>query len=242
MAARSGRRGAIGPALKEMMITMTEHQQLSDPAMLDLAFTWLTTRARRLTLEREIRDAARNDAGAVYRLCDRRPSTEPEDEAAERLVALRDLEDQQHGELHARREAHRADRTARPLGLDRLVLTHELGEDEEMILLTVVCGAISEDMANVLYGDLCVGYFGNATLEGVSRMLDAQTTADRLRVRRMLGPDAPLVKGGMIVLDLMTNRPTFPDDLLGARLRITEQAFCTLVGEVSRPAPEVTTP
>ncbi len=214
----------------------------NDAEMLDLAFAWLTTRARRLTLEREIRDAARNDTGAVFRLSDRPRITVPEDEAAERLKALRALEDQRHGELHARREAHRADTTARPLGLDRLALTHELGEDEEMILLTVVCGAISEEMSNILYGDLAVGFYGNATLEGVSRMLDAQTTADRLRVRRMLRDDAPLVKGGVIVLDLMTNRPAFPDDLLGGRLRITEQAFATLVGEVIRPAPEGPTP
>jgi hypothetical protein len=214
----------------------------TDAAMLDCAFAWLTSRARRLTLEREIRDAARNDTGAVYRLCDHPRTTVPDDDAAERLTALRALEEQQHGELHARREAHRADRTARPLGLDRLVLTHELGEDEEMILLTVVCGAISEEMSNILYGDLAVGFYGNATLEGVSRMLDARTTADRLRVRRLLAPDAPLVKGEMIVVDLMTNRPSFPDDLLGARLRITEQAFATLVGEVSRPAPEGPTP
>ncbi len=214
----------------------------NDAEMLDLAFAWLTSRARRLTLEREIRDAARNDTGAVFRICNRPRSTVPEDEAAERLAALRAREERQHGELHARREAHRADRTARPLGLDRLVLTHELGEDEEMILLTVVCGAISEEMSNVLYGDLCVGFYGQATLEGASRMADAQTTADRLRVRRMLAPDAPLVRGGMVVLDLMTNRPTFPDDLLGARLRITTEAYCTVVGEVNRPAPEGTTP
>ena len=172
----------------------------NDAEMLDCAFAWLTTRARRLTLERETRDAARNDTGAVYRICDRPRNAAPEDEAAERLEALRVLEDQQHGELHARREAHRADPTARPLGLDRLALTNELGEDEEMILLTVVCGAISEEMANVLYGDLAVGFYGNATLEGVSRMLDAQTTADRLRVRRMLRDDAPLVKGGVAVI------------------------------------------
>lgn len=222
-------------APKETRNNMSEPRPFnSDAEMLDLAFEWLTTRARRLTLEGEIRDATRNETGAVYRHCNGRRNREPDDDAAERAAALRALEEKQQGDLHARREAHRADRAARPLGLDRIALANELGEDEEIIVLAALCGAISEKMSSILYGDLAVGYFGNATLEGVSRLLDATTTADWLRVRRMLRDDAPLVKGGVIVVDLMTNRPSFPDDLLGARLRIPEPAFCTLVGEIHR--------
>lgn len=214
----------------------------NDAEMLDLAFAWLTTRARRLTLERELRDAASNDAGAAYRFCIGGRNSEPDDTAPEQIMALRALEDRQHGELLARREAHRADPKAHPIGLDQIVQANELGGDEEMIVLAAVCGAISEDTSNALYGDLAVGYFGNATMEGVSRLLDARTTADRLRVRRMLSPKASLVAGGVIVVDLLTNRPAYPDDMLGARLRITEQAFSTLVGEIHRVAPQGTTP
>ncbi len=211
-------------------MTHNSNEPFTDATMLDLAFAWLTTRARRLTLEREIRDAARGDTGAVYRICDRPRSTVPEDEAAERLAALRAREDQQHAELHARREAHRAEPTARPLGLDRLVLTHELGEAEEVVILAAVCGAISEETCNVLFGDLGVGFYGSMTVEGMSRLLDAQATTDRLRVRRLLAPDAPLVKAGLIVIDQFTREPLYPDDFLGGRIRVTEPTFWTLVG------------
>ena len=203
----------------------------NDAEMLDLAFTWLTTRARRLTLDREIRDATRNDIGAVFRACDRRRTQDIDDEAPDRAAALRALEERQHGELHERREAHRADTAARPLGLDRLSLLRQLCEDEEVVVLAALCGAISEEGSTVMFGDLAIGYFGNMTVEGVSRLLDAQTTADRLRIRRMFQDDSPLVKGGVIVVDHLTREPAYPDDLLGARLRLTDRAFATLVGD-----------
>ncbi len=202
----------------------------TDAEMLDCQFEWLTTRARRLTLQREIRNAGRGDADAVYRVCEPRPAFDTDDLTPERVASLRALEERQQGELHDRLVAHRADPSVRTLGLDRLVLTHDLGEAEEIIVLTALCGAISEEKCAELFGDLAVGYCGNMTVEGVSRLLDAQTTADRLRVRRLLAADAPLVKGGVVVIDHFTREPLYPDDFLGARIRVTEPIFLILVG------------
>ena len=204
-----------------------------DAEFLDEAFAWITTRARRLTLERQIRDAKREDGDAAYRLCIPAQHCNCDDDAVQRVAALHALEDQQHGALQARRAAHRTDVTAQPLGIDLLASAHELGEDEEIVILTAACGAISEEMSNAMYGDLAIGFYGNATMEGISRLLDAQNTAGRLAVRGLFRDDAALLKGGLIVLDHLTNRPTYPDDLLGARLRITAQAFSILVGEAT---------
>ena len=204
-----------------------------DAEMLDCAFQWLTTRARRLTLERAIRDAAMDDAGAVYRLCMNGRRQEPDGDTAERLAATKAQEDRLREEFQRRRLATRADPTCRRLGLDQVSETHDFGEVEVevIILLTAACGAISEEVASVLWGDLGVGFFGNMTIEGVSRMADAQTTTERLRVRRLLSEDSPLVKSGLLAIDFLTNRPTFPDDFLGARIRLTEDGFRVLTGQ-----------
>jgi hypothetical protein len=47
--------------------TMPDYKPFTDDAeLLDCAFEWLTVRARRLTLERDARDAGRDDADAAY--------------------------------------------------------------------------------------------------------------------------------------------------------------------------------
>lgn len=207
----------------------------NDAEFLDAAFEWLTTRARRLTLERDIRNANREDADAAYRLCIPGKHRDCDDQAVQRLAAVKALEGRQREALQARRAAHSADAPVQPLGLDVLTQAHGLSQDEEIVILTAACGAISESASSEMYGDLAVGYFGNATTEGVSRLLDAQTTADRLRVRKLFRDDAALLRNKIIAFDLMTNRPAMPDDLLGARIRITDQGFAVLVGDATCP-------
>lgn len=202
-----------------------------DGEFLDVAFDWLTTRAKRLTLEREIRAAENDEAVVTGGRRSRRHAVEEEEDAAVRVATLQALEDHQRGVLQGRLAAHRAEPTARPLGFDRLVRDHDLGEDEQMVVLATLCGAISEERSNEMFGDLGVGFYGNLTVEGVSRLLDARTTAERLRVRRLLRVDGRLARSGVLVLDHLTQAPVHPDDFIGARLRLTEQAFAILTGD-----------
>lgn len=201
-----------------------------DGEFLDLAFDWLTTRAKRLTLERESRAAENDEAVVTGGRRSRRRAVEVDEDAAVRVAALQALEDHQRGVLQGRLAAHRSDLTTRPLGFARIVHDHDLGEDEQMVVLAALCGAISEERSQDLWGDLAVGYYGLLTVEGVSRLLDAHATAERLRVRRMLREDGKLVRSGVLVLDHLTQAPQ-PDDVLGARLRLTEKAFSVLTGE-----------
>jgi hypothetical protein len=220
---------------------MTDYKPFADDAeLLDSAFEWLTIMARRLTLERDARDAARDDADAAYRLCLGRRRREPDADTPDRLAALKALEEHLQEEFSGRRQATRADPSRRPLGLDQVTDIHDLSEFEEIVLLTATCAAISEDVANVLWGDLGVGFYGNQTLEGLSRMADAQTTAERLRVRRLLSAEGRLVKSGLLAIDFLTNRPAFPDDFLGARIRLTENGLRVLTGD--EPAPTTAEP
>jgi len=58
----------------------------NDAEMLYAAFVWLTTRARRLTLERDVREAAMGDADAVYRVC--QPRRYDETPTAEQIATM----------------------------------------------------------------------------------------------------------------------------------------------------------
>lgn len=207
------------------------HSYSNNEEFLDEAFELITTRARRLALEREIRAANREDADTVYRLCVPGKTRTCDDDAVQRVGALKALEDRQRTGLQARRAAHCADEAARPLGID--LIGQDLCDEEQMVLLTALCGALSEERSTELFGDLAVGYYGNMSVEGIARLLDAQTTEQRLRVRKMLSADAPLVKRSLVFIDHLTNRPSWPDDLIGARLRITAEAFSVLVGDAT---------
>jgi len=99
-----------------------------------------------------------------------------------------------------------------------------------MVLLSCFCSAVSEELAEAVHGDLGVGMYGSQSAEGLLRLLDAQSVADRVRLRRLFGPEAPLVKAGLILIDHYRSDPTAPEDLLGCRVRITQAAFDVLVG------------
>lgn len=204
----------------------------NDAEFLDALWTVFSTRARRLALARQRRQADDDEAAEWPRRKGRRHRPDDEDDDLERLAMLTAREERQASDIEARLKAHRADPTARPLGLDRLAMAHDLGEQERDVLALATCFALSEDLAEFVCTDLGTGFSGNGSVEFYSRFLGCDSTEDRVRVRRIFAPSAPLLKAGLVTLDRMRSESSEPEDLLWCRPRITQAAFETIVGAV----------
>ncbi|GMV42248.1 MAG: hypothetical protein AMXMBFR64_39640 [Myxococcales bacterium] len=204
----------------------------SDAEYLDALWALFSTRARRLALARQRRQADDDAASEWPRRQGRRHRPDDEDDDLERLAMLTAREERQASDIEGRLRAHRADPKARRLGLDRLAMAHDLGEQERNVLALATCFALSEDLAEFVCADLGTGFSGNGSVEFYSRFLGCDSTEDRVRIRRIFSPSAPLVKAGLITLDRMRNESLEPEDLLWCRPRITQSAFDTIVGAV----------
>ncbi len=198
---------------------MPTPQVLTDASYIDEALNVLAVRARRLALARECRHAQQGG-----------PDDQPCQSALDRLTALDAREKGLKAELDARLDAHRADPSAQQLGLHRLGMTLDLNEEEMMVLVTAFCFALSEDMASFVFDDMASGFGGSGSVEFYCRLLQGDSTADRLRVRRYFLPTGRLVAAGLIAIDKMRNADFQPEDLLWCRVRLTDLGFGALVG------------
>ena len=126
--------------------------------------------------------------------------------------------------------AHRADRTLRPLGIDRLAAQHKLTDEEQIVLLTVYCVALSEDPAAFCFDALGSGMVGIGSPEFWLRFLEATSTADRVRCRSIFAANGRLLKSGLVHLDYRRAGDLMPEDLLWARVQITQGAFDIISG------------
>jgi hypothetical protein len=206
---------------------MTPCRFENDAEFLDAMFDLLALRAQRLTAARELREAAREERANSCQVGRRRQVAD--EDATRRLAIFQAREDRLRGELDARSEAHRADPGAPMPGLDRLCQAHQLGSAQRTILTALLLESISEERAERTFEGLSV--YGGITVEGISRLLDAETVAERLKVRRIFGPQAALIREGLVVLDYVRSDAA-PVGLLGARVKLTSSAFDTLVGDV----------
>ena len=200
----------------------------SDCDYLEAEFNLLACRVQRLAAERELRAADRREraeAGSVGR-----SRHVADDDATRRHAVFSAREEQMSADLDARLQAHRSDPTAQRLGIDILAQTHGLGEEERLILLSALSYAVAEELAESIHSDLEAGGYGAPTVESLMRLLDAQSVADRVLLRRLFRPDGPLLKGGLVILDCYT-KDAMPDDLLSSRIRLTSRAFGVLVGQ-----------
>ena len=200
----------------------------SDYEFIEATFDLLTCRAQRTAAAREIREAALRESGGARTVG--RSHSVTNDDAARRVEVLTEREQRLGLDLETRRAAHKAAPETKPLGIDRLAEAHGLGEDEQLIVLACLCCALSEERAEAIHAGLGTGMYGSHTVEGLTRLLDAQTVEDRIRVRRLFRPDAPLVKDNCIVLDYYGTE-ALPDDLLSARVKITSETFNVLLSE-----------
>ena len=186
-----------------------------DPEFLDQAIATLHARCRRLVAERQLQEAKREG------LFD-------EGEAQQKAISARQVEDQSKAALEARFAVHRSQGSFR-LGIDRLTSEADLGEQERALLLHAYVAAISEDTAAQVFEGLDFALYVSMTVEGICRVLEADTVADRLRVRRMLRTDGPLVRHGLVRL-VGKHDEDIPQDLNGVDVKLTRRAFEVLSG------------
>ena len=200
----------------------------SDCDYLEAEFNLLACRVQRLAAARELRQADRREHAEPGSVGKTRQVAD--DDAVRRLAVFADREDRLRDALDARLQAHRSDPTARQLGIDLLAATHGLGEEERLVLLSALSYAVSEERSEAIHADIGAGGYCAQNIEGLMRLLDCQSVGDRVRMRRLFAPTSPLVKGGLVVLE-MYGKDALPDDLLGTRVRLTTRAFDGLVGK-----------
>ena len=136
----------------------------------------------------------------------------------------RQVEAQSKAAFESRLAVHR-ETGACELGLDRLGHLANLNADERTILVCVLVVALGDDLAEEVYEGLDI-YLG-VDVEAVLRLLEASTVADRLRVRRMLQAEGPLVRHGLV--RLTGKDDTFPQDVNNMTVKLTQKAFDLLV-------------
>jgi len=194
------------------MTTMRPKPWANDAEHLDEAIRVLVARARRVGAEIKLMKAEAEQ--------DRSPSPKVRQAA----VTARSREEAITEAYRKRLEIHRSEGDV-TLGLDRLALDHDLTEQHRIILLLGFVAATNDALAEDVLSDLDT--FSVICPESIARLLEAGTTADRLRLLRCFEPDAPLMKGGLLAF---SQPPSSPEDLLNYRLTITRKAFDVLVG------------
>jgi len=193
-----------------------------DAEYLDANIAAIHARCRRIVSERELREA-------------QQPHDRHGDVAEAQQKATTALQRQKAvgGALDARLAVHRAEDSF-TLGIDKLTAEADLNDEARMILLCCFSAAISEDTAVEVFDGLDFAMYVSMTVEGLCRVLEANTVADRLRVRRYFESEAPLLKHGLVKLDGRLDRDV-AEDLNGINIKLTAKAFNVLVGaEVQR--------
>jgi hypothetical protein len=212
-------RGGINqPAAVEefIMSTTTITPFTSDAEFLDAAIAALHSRCRRIVAEHALRDAQQGVTGDDI------------DEAQQRAATTAQREKEVKDALDARLAAHR-EHGSFVLGMDRLTHEADLGEDERLILICCFTAAISEDTAAQVFDGLDFALYVSMTVEGLCRVLEAGGVAERLRVRRMLDTEAPLMKHGLVQFTGRVDAD-IPEELNGTNVKLTRKAFDVLVG------------
>jgi hypothetical protein len=87
----------------------------------------------------------------------------------------------------------------RGLSLDP-VDRHGLDPNERLVLLACAAAGIGQKLSEDLLAGLGNGYFGGTmSVENAITLIDPRSLDDRLRARRYFHPEAPLIKGGLVL-------------------------------------------
>lgn len=144
-----------------------------------------------------------------------------------RVLALAEQEETGlRGEIDERLKVNR--KVGPSLGVDELCATFGLGQFERTALILASIGPLGESVAAVIDPISHRGYSGGFLIvDSIWDYLD-MNIGDRIRSRMALLPTAPLLKGGLITLDV--GKRASPAAIAEARVEITAAAFSKIVG------------
>jgi hypothetical protein len=196
------------------MNTKTIKPFANDAEFLDQAIGVIHARCRRVVADRELRTARRGGHGDAR-------------EAQDGAVAARRRETESKAALDARLVVHRKEGEF-ALGFEKIAQEADLDEDEQTILLLTFICAASEDLSSEVFEGLEPSIYISISVEGICRVLEADSVGDRLRVRRKFSPKAPLIRNGLVKL---TGRDeNVPQDINGLDVKLAQRAFDIMVG------------
>ena len=203
----------------------------NDAEYLDLAVEWLRTRATRLAAQQELRDAEMEHQTSG----DNRRGQHIQQLRC-RVVLTREREEKAHDEMASRLDAHRM--SNRPLlGIDVLAEQHRLSEEERLILLVALLPGISSVLAEDVLSGIGSFYASVSVSDIVRVALDPKGPGDWIVARRYFIPDAPLVAGGLLVIESHESGDERPDTLLSSDVTVGMEAFHILTGSAEEDTP-----
>lgn len=175
---------------------------------------WVEVRLRRLAAE-----AALDHAPTRHR---RNFDTPVNPLQAERL---RDEERRLRTSIDRRLNAWRASHG--PTAFERLADDAGLDAFERQVLLLATAAALSSRFGD-LFGDM--GNFGSSLSPEIAFRFAGISFTDTIPLRAAFGADSRLLRNDLVAID-MRRGALWPDDLLGATLRVTSSAFNRIVGD-----------
>ena len=196
----------------------------------DLEFRWLLARSARIGAEARVREAERLlPAWNARTVGDTGPEVGVE-ETRRRHEALTDEERRLREQIDRRLEAHRADTSREPLGLDILSEAHGRDRDDRTILLLGTAAAVSGKLSDEILEPLGGGY-GGPTVETAIRLIHpVGRAADWLAARERFHRTGPMVKGGLIAVSYPHTECSSPASLMQATVELTAEGFSAITG------------
>ena len=193
----------------------------SDGEYLDMAARVLHLRATRTAAETELKEATerfeRGEKESSF--------SQPAREIKYRVAALKDDEEQLQRDLDARLDAHRRSDLP-PLGIDVVAERSRLSEDERVVLVAIVLSCVGAPIAESVFGPL-FSCFSGLQVSDLVQLLGATTPSEWIGYRRLVLPDSPLFRDGLLRFD---RTPRSLDGLMDASLVVEREAFATITG------------
>jgi hypothetical protein len=205
------------------------HPFTNDIAYILAELEWIKTRSRRIGFGNELDEYAQ-DVSHTKIGNTKKTKTE---ELNRRYANMLEEENTLRGEIDERLLRNRE---AGPIiGLEAICHKFNLEKFERTLLLLSVLPTLGEDLTKVFDHSFGAGFCGRyLTVNGVWEFLEL-SVEERIKSRLTLLPEAPLLKFGLISMDI--GRCYTPAKITDAYVELTHAAFSIIVGmpELDRP-------
>ena len=206
-------------------MTMSSDEPYTDATYIDAEVEALRLRLHRIELEHRLADAERAVTESASGPRGRGPGIP---ELRDMLCQVSRREKETRDEIKVNLEKHRADSDAPELGLDRLCREHDLGERERLLVLALLVPSISRPLTDHVCFEVG-GFCGRLSVADLCFVLDPRTVEDWLKARALFRPKAPLVKGGLAVVD--TYGAVTAETLMNANVELSLKAFGIILND-----------